>query len=64
MKTVISFRIPKIKTRAHKVLFDDDSPFKPKVVRAKNTYKRREKHRTKFDKYSEFWYNTCIEDKE
>ncbi len=54
MKTVISFRIPKIKTRAHKVLFDDDSPFKPKVVRAKNTYKRREKHRTKFDKYSEF----------
>ena len=32
------------RTRAHRVLFDRDLPFKPKVVPSKLAYKRREKH--------------------
>ncbi len=31
------------RTRAHRVLFDRDLPFKPKVVQSKLAYKRREK---------------------
>jgi hypothetical protein len=34
----------KPRTRAHRVLFERDSPFKPKVVESKLRYKRREKH--------------------
>lgn len=34
----------KTRTRAHRVLFDRDLPFKPKVVESKLRYKRREKH--------------------
>ena len=34
----------KPRTRAHWVLFDNDLPFKPKVVPPKTRYKRREKH--------------------
>ena len=30
--------------RAHYVLFDEDSPFKPKVVKRKDTYQRKPKH--------------------
>jgi hypothetical protein len=32
------------RTRAHRVLFDRDLPFKPKVVQSKLRYKRQEKH--------------------
>jgi hypothetical protein len=31
--------------RVHHVLFDEDSPFKPKIVKRKDTYKRKPKHR-------------------
>lgn len=34
----------KRRTRAHRVLFDRDLPFKPKVVESKLHYKRRDKH--------------------
>ena len=34
----------KVRTRAHRVLFDRDLPFKPKVVENKLRYRRREKH--------------------
>ena len=35
----------KTRTRAHRVLFDRDLPFKPKVVESKKgVYKRRDKH--------------------
>ena len=34
----------KIKTRAHYVLFAKDTPFKPKVVKRKDTYKRKPKY--------------------
>lgn len=45
-KEIISFRIEPIKHRAHKVLFDDDLPFKHKVEKPKKgQYQRRTKHR-------------------
>jgi hypothetical protein len=34
----------KTRTRAHRVLFDRDLPFKPQIVLSKLRYKRREKH--------------------
>jgi hypothetical protein len=43
MKIVI--KVPR-KTRAHRVLFRSDTPFKPKVVQTKKgVYQRRPKHR-------------------
>jgi nitrogen fixation-related uncharacterized protein len=33
------------KTRAHRILFDRDLPFKPKRVEMKTLYKRRPKHK-------------------
>jgi hypothetical protein len=35
------------RTRAHKVLFDNDSPFRSRTVEYKNQYKRKPKHRAK-----------------
>lgn len=34
----------KTRTRAHRVLFDRDLPFKPRVVESKLRYRRRDKH--------------------
>ncbi len=46
----ISFKIPKVKTRAHKALFDNDLPFQHKVVNPKKgQYNRRPKHRNNLD---------------
>lgn len=39
------------KTRAHYVLFAEDSPFKPKKVESKKTYQRRPKHKGRDDGY-------------
>jgi len=44
MKTTIQIKLPRQRTRAHRVLFDENSPFKPKVVQSKLQYSRREKH--------------------
>jgi len=45
MKTqILTFTIEKPKHRAHRVLFQEDTPFKPKVVKRKDGYKRRQKH--------------------
>lgn len=33
------------KTRAHYVLFQKDTPFKPKVVKSKKSYSRKSKHK-------------------
>ena len=33
------------RSRKHSILFDEDTPFKPKVVRRKDQYQRRPKHR-------------------
>jgi stalled ribosome alternative rescue factor ArfA len=50
-REVISFRIEPMKHRAHRALFDDDLPFKPKVEKPKKgQYQRRQKHRNK-DEY-------------
>ena len=44
-KQIISFSIPRSKTRAHRVLFAENTPFKSKVVELKNKYQRQPKHR-------------------
>jgi hypothetical protein len=43
-REVIAFATP-IKIRAHRVLFDNDLPFKPKVVKSKLLFKRQQKHK-------------------
>ncbi len=37
--------VPVIAPRAHRMLFQANSPFKPKVVQRKDLYQRRPKHR-------------------
>lgn len=41
----LTFRIEPMKNRHHKMLFDEDLPFKPKVEKPKKgRYKRKNKH--------------------
>jgi hypothetical protein len=47
-KETISFKVPQLKTRAHFVLFAEDSPFKPKAVKRKDQYQRKPKHKNSF----------------
>lgn len=42
----LSFKLPKVKHRMHFVLFDEDTPFRPKVVNRKPAYQRKPKHKT------------------
>jgi len=44
-KQILSFTIKQPKTRAHVVLFQNNTPFKPKVVKDKTLYNRKPKHR-------------------
>lgn len=53
MKKTLSFTVEMPKRRMHKALFDDELPFKPKVVKPKNQYKRRPKHKNKLDSWDE-----------
>jgi hypothetical protein len=47
-REILSFKIEPMKHRAHRVLFDEDTPFKPKVVKSKKSeYNRKQKHRNK-----------------
>jgi stalled ribosome alternative rescue factor ArfA len=47
-REIITFKIEPMKHRAHKALFDDELPFKPKVEKPKKgQYHRRPKHRGK-----------------
>ena len=41
----ITVKVPKLKTRAHIVLFVNDTPFKPKREANKKAYKRNAKHK-------------------
>lgn len=47
MKIKFTFKEQRPNVRAHYVLFAEDSPFKPKAVKRKDTYKRKVKHRNK-----------------
>lgn len=50
-KELLSFTVKEPKHRAHRVLFCENTPFKPKVVQSKKgEYSRRPKHRNK-DEY-------------
>jgi len=47
-KELLKFTVEQPKHRAHRVLFCEDTPFKPKVVESKkNKYNRQPKHRNK-----------------
>jgi hypothetical protein len=50
-REILSFTIERPKHRVHKMLFDNNTPFKPKVVAPKNQYTRTPKHKGK----SEGW---------
>jgi hypothetical protein len=43
-RQILSFKIEQPKHRVHRVLFDDNTPFKPKVVQSKVQYRRKDKH--------------------
>jgi hypothetical protein len=44
-REILSFKLEPMKHRAHRVLFDDNTPFKPKVVKSeKGKYIRKPKH--------------------
>lgn len=44
-REILSFKLERPKTRVHKILFEQDTPFKPKKVAVKNQYQRRPKHK-------------------
>jgi hypothetical protein len=43
-REILSFTITEPKRRVHRVLFQNDTPFKPKVVQSKTQYRRKDKH--------------------
>jgi len=47
MKIKLTYKEQRPTSRAHFVLFAEDSPYKPKLVKRKDTYKRQPKHRNK-----------------
>jgi len=48
---ILSFKIEQPKHRAHRVLFVENTPFKPKVVQNKTLYKRNQKHKGNRNEY-------------
>jgi nitrogen fixation-related uncharacterized protein len=46
----------KQKTRAHRILFDNDSPYKQKVVKDRTKYTRKNKH----NKGNDIGYSTIL----
>jgi hypothetical protein len=50
----ISFKIERPKQRVHRMLFENDSPYKYRVVNPKKTqYNRRPKHRKNSDSWED-----------
>ena len=43
-KQILSFVVVQPKHRAHRVLFQNNTPFKPKTVQSKVLYNRKPKH--------------------
>ena len=43
-KQLFSFKVERPKSRAHFVLFAENTPFKPKNEKRKDLYKRKPKH--------------------
>ena len=48
-KDILSFKVERPKQRMHRMLFDENTPFKPKVVSSKVQYRRKEKHNKNID---------------
>jgi hypothetical protein len=47
MKKQLHFKFERPKTRVHRILFENDTPFKPKKVDLKTGYRRKDKHPAK-----------------
>lgn len=47
MKIKLTYKEQRPNVRQHFVLFAEDSPYKPKCVKRKDTYKRKPKHSKK-----------------
>ncbi|NDH68324.1 MAG: hypothetical protein EBY22_10580 [Gammaproteobacteria bacterium] len=47
-REVVTYKVERPKTRAHFVLFADDSPFKAKAVKRKDMYRRKPKHKSSY----------------
>lgn len=47
----LSFTIEQPKHRAHRVLFQENTPFKPKVAQSKIIYNRKSKHKGNQNEY-------------
>lgn len=47
-REVITYKVERPKTRAHFVLFAEDSPFKAKAVKRKDMYRRKPKHKSSY----------------
>lgn len=43
-KDVLVVKLDRPKTRMHSVLFNKDTPYKPKKIASKKTYTRKSKH--------------------
>jgi hypothetical protein len=46
-REVLQFEVTRVKTRKHRVLFDNELPFKPKSEKSKMAYQRKPKHLAK-----------------
>ena len=46
-REILTFTVQRPKVRAHRVLFQDDSPFVPRVERNRRDYCRRAKHQAR-----------------
>lgn len=47
IKIPLTNKLQRPNARAHYLLFAENSPFKPKAVKRKDTYNRKQKHRNK-----------------
>jgi len=51
MDKKFTIKIEKPKSRNHYMLFCENTPFKPKVVKSKKSFKRNSKHKGKQNEY-------------
>lgn len=48
-KELLSFTVKSPKHRAHHILFCENTPFKPKIVKPKTDFQRKPKHQKRED---------------
>ena len=48
----LQFKLPPVRERRHRALFDQDLPFRGRVERPKTEYRRKPKHKNRDELYS------------